>query len=89
MDLLDQGEARLQGVDANTNLVSPRTTLPLVLTPVGQGETWLATRVWGLPDHQDGKGVALPDWEAQWAQEASESWDVKRLKNEYPYIAQR
>lgn len=49
VNLLKGGRAIIQDVDANSNLISERTVMPVVLTDVARESTWLATRIFAKP----------------------------------------
>ena len=47
--MLKGGRAIIQDTDANSNLISERTVMPVVLTDVVRQSTWLATRIFAKP----------------------------------------
>ena len=63
---LQPGNGRVGGiceVDANSNLIEPRTLLPTVYADLKAGsETWLATAVYAMPSSLEG-------WQGQWEKE--------------------
>jgi hypothetical protein len=60
LDLSGQRTGQVIRVDPNTNLLVPRTVLPILLTQHEPGEHWLACAVLAEPD--------INDWQAAWAQ---------------------
>lgn len=68
VDLVGSGDARVINVDSSTNLIAPRTLIPGVRSEV-QGETWLASRVWGVPK----KGMR-DGWVDEWDKAVGEGY---------------
>lgn len=67
--------AKVQDADGNSNLIHPRTVIPLLLTSIPTGSTtWLASRVFALPAQQD------KPLDASWADEWTEL-EGKTYKN--------
>lgn len=64
IDLLGTGKGVVQDADGNSNLMSARTVIPLLLHEV-EGETWLASRVFGAPADERGE---VREWVEGWTE---------------------
>lgn len=86
VDLLGSGTGRVQDADGNSNLIAPRTVIPMVVGQTGGGDTWLASRVFAVPSH-GGQGLSGDGaWLQQWhdAEDGVGGWDG--LVKAYPFI---
>lgn len=78
------GAARVQDADGNSNLISPRTAFPLILSECEQGETtWLATKIYAVPFGD--QGLETRGWKFVWEEEAGGA-GLEILKLRYPFI---
>jgi hypothetical protein len=76
-DLLGTGNGRVHDADGNSNTNFARTVIPSIGTEVGEGEVWLATRVFAIPGERVKSGW-LKEWEKSQAK-----WDtVDQMKRE-------
>ncbi|WVF65940.1 hypothetical protein IAT40_000678 [Kwoniella sp. CBS 6097] len=78
------GRGSVEDVDGNTNIVSPRTVIPAIFHEIKQGqkETWIATRIWGLP-FDEKKGLQTTGWLKDW-EEGQTGWkDLETLKKDF------
>jgi hypothetical protein len=79
IDLLGNGKGVVQDADGNSNLMSPRTVIPLLLHEV-EGETWLASRVFAAPADERGE---VNEWVEGWKDVAGRSYgDAKDVLRE-------
>ena len=71
VDLLstDKSTAVVERMDSSTNVIAPRTSLPLVLHEITPGEVWIGTLVFGVP-FTDGKADG---WFEKWSEAEGQS----------------
>lgn len=73
----DVSTATVERLDSSTNVVSPRTSLPLVMHEIQPGEVWFGTLIFGIPSINDG----THEWYAKWSE--AEALSGKRSLEEY------
>jgi hypothetical protein len=79
IDLLGNGKGVVQDADGNSNLMSPRTVIPLLLSEV-EGEMWLASRVFAVPADERGE---VREWVEGWKDVEGRSYhDAKEVLRE-------
>lgn len=86
VDLLGTGSGRVQDADGNSNLIAPRTVIPMVVGQTGAGKTWLASQVFAIPSHSE---EGLPDdgsWLQQWNEVEKGVGGWEGLVKAYPFI---
>ena len=85
VDLLGAGKGSVEDVDGNSNLMAPRTMIPMIFTDVGEGKTWLAVRVYALPFEKE-KGMATKGWLEGWRECEKGVGGFAGLKKKYHFI---
>ena len=86
VDLLGSGTGKVQDTDGNSNLVAPRTVIPMVVGQTGGGETWLASRVFAVPSHSSQGLPGDGPWLQQWHDVESGIGGWEGLVKAYPFI---
>ena len=85
VDLAGSGIGTVQDVDANTNIMVPRTVIPMVLSDLRQGETWLSTRIYALPFNEK-LGLETKGWLDGWRECEMGIGGMEGVQKEYPFI---
>ncbi|KAK6905252.1 hypothetical protein I204_08094 [Kwoniella mangroviensis CBS 8886] len=77
------GKGRVEDVDGNTNLISPRTVLPTIFHELkaGEEEKWIATRVWALP-FSESEGLKTKGWLEGWEDSQKGYGSIEELKKD-------
>ncbi|ORX34806.1 hypothetical protein BD324DRAFT_635096 [Kockovaella imperatae] len=88
IDLIGTGQGKIQVMDGNSNLITPRPIAPLIVGSFQKGTSWLAVRVFAIPTGADGKvGRIGAGWVEEW-RECSKGIDGSEgLKKAYPFLS--
>jgi hypothetical protein len=73
VDLLGTGLAAIQQADANSNLISERTVIPMVMTEVEKENTWLATRIFARPAVEGVYACSINEAVGSWRRSEAEA----------------
>ena len=85
VDLASSGAGTVQDVDANSNIMVPRTVIPMVMSDLRRGETWLSTRVYAVPFNEK-VGLETKGWLAGWRECEMGIGGMEGVRKEYPFI---
>ena len=89
VDLLGNGRGKVQMIDGNSNLISPRPILPIVIGSAPPGTTWVAVRVFAFPSRGDGStGSEDGSWVEEWGKCERGVGGLRGLREEYPFLGE-
>jgi hypothetical protein len=86
VDMLGSGRGKVQDTDGNSNLIAVRTVIPMIMGQAGEGETWIAVRIYALPAKEGKVGRVGEGWVDEWKGLEKDTGDLDRLSELYPFI---
>ncbi|KAK1926887.1 hypothetical protein DB88DRAFT_475930 [Papiliotrema laurentii] len=86
VDMLGSGRGKVQDTDGNSNLIAVRTVIPMIMGQAGEGETWIAVRIYALPAKEGKVGRVGEGWVDEWKGLEKDTGDLDRLRELYPFI---